>query len=80
MQCHKFPPIWTGRKLSFYYIIKQRILSIFGDFFYWTQAYLQPPPPHPFPFNRQRTAHVCLGPNPKEYVDHLDVHETRLIM
>lgn len=45
MQCHKFPPIWTGRKLSFYYIIKQRILSIFGDFFYWTQAYLQPPPP-----------------------------------
>ena len=48
MQCHKFPPIWTGRKLSFYYIIKHRILSIFGDFFYWTQAYLQPPsPPSP---------------------------------
>ena len=33
MQFHKFPPIWTGRNLSFYYIIKHRILSIFEYLF-----------------------------------------------
>ena len=47
-QFHKFPPIWTGRKLGFYYITKHRILSIFGDFFTGPKPTCNlPPPPSP---------------------------------